>query len=115
MKNAHGMKEPTTSVETVYYPCSLGYVYAPIQQVKAWICSHWHIANRLHWVRDVTFDEDRSQVRTRVPPRAVATLRNLAISVLRLDGEYNIEATTDDYSMCPRLPVDLVLSIHQRL
>ena len=24
----------------------------------------WGIENRLHWVRDVTFDEDRSQVRT---------------------------------------------------
>ncbi|MEK8142390.1 transposase [Streptomyces sp. M10(2022)] len=30
--------------------------------------SHWEIENRLHWVRDVTFDEDRSQVRTGQAP-----------------------------------------------
>lgn len=42
--------------------------------------------NRLHWVRDVTFDEDRSQVRKGNGPRVMASLRNLAISVLRLAG-----------------------------
>ena len=30
---------------------------------------HWGIENRLHWVRDVTFDEDRSQVRTGAAPQ----------------------------------------------
>lgn len=47
---------------------------------------HWTIENRLHWVRDVTFDEDRSQVRKGNGPRVMATLRNLAISILRLAG-----------------------------
>ena len=28
----------------------------------------WHIENRVHWVRDVTFDEDRSQIRTASAP-----------------------------------------------
>ena len=45
---------------------------------------HWTIENALHWVRDVVFDEDRSQVRTANGPRVMATLRNLAISTLRL-------------------------------
>ena len=45
---------------------------------------HWTIENSLHWVRDVVFDEDRSQVRTGNGPRTMATLRNLAISILRL-------------------------------
>lgn len=47
---------------------------------------HWSIENRLHWVRDVTFDEDRSQVRKGTGPRMMASLRNLAISILRLAG-----------------------------
>ena len=51
---------------------------------------HWAIENKLHYVRDVTYDEDRSQVRKRAAPQAMAALRNLAISVLRLAG-----ATTD--------------------
>lgn len=44
----------------------------------------------MHWVRDVTFDEDRCQVRTAAAPRVLATLRNLAISVLRHAGVANI-------------------------
>ena len=46
--------------------------------------------NRLHWVRDVTFHEDNSQLRTATAPRAMATLRNLAISTFRLAGRANI-------------------------
>lgn len=51
---------------------------------------HWEIENRLHWVRDVTFDEDRSQIRTGEGPRTMATLRNLAISLFRLQRYPNI-------------------------
>jgi len=52
---------------------------------------HWAIENKLHWVRDVTFDEDRSQVRTGTAPRMMACLRNLAISLHRLlNGAKNI-------------------------
>lgn len=47
---------------------------------------HWAIENGLHWVRDMTFDEDRSQIRKGSGPRVMATLRNLAISVLRIAG-----------------------------
>ena len=53
---------------------------------------HWGIENRLHWVRDVTFDEDRSQVRTAAGPHVMASLRNLAITVLRLAGCPSIAA-----------------------
>jgi predicted transposase YbfD/YdcC len=51
---------------------------------------HWVVENRLHWVRDVSFDEDRSQLRTGTAPRALATFRNLAISAFRLAGRANI-------------------------
>lgn len=54
--------------------------------------SHWRIENSLHWVRDVTFDEDRSQVRTGSGPRVLSTLRNLAISLFRLNGFSNISS-----------------------
>lgn len=53
---------------------------------------HWHIENRSHWVRDVTFDEDRSQVRQGSTPEVLAALRNLAIGLLRVHGETNIAA-----------------------
>jgi len=50
----------------------------------------WTIENGLHWVRDVTFDEDRSQVRKGKGPQVMATLRNLAISILRLAGAQGV-------------------------
>jgi hypothetical protein len=53
---------------------------------------HWAIENKVHYVRDRTFDEDRSQVRKHGAPQAMASLRNLAISVLRLAGADNIAA-----------------------
>ena len=53
---------------------------------------HWGIENNVHWVRDVTFDEDRSQIRKRTVAHLMATLRNFAISLLRLAGATNIAA-----------------------
>ena len=70
----------------VYGVTSLSPAQADPARLLALNRGHWEIENRLHWVRDVTFDEDRSQVRTRNGPRVMATLRNLAISILRLAG-----------------------------
>ncbi|SCF72768.1 hypothetical protein [Streptomyces sp. Ncost-T10-10d] len=44
----------------------------------------------LHHVRDVTFAEDASRLRTSTAPRAMATWRNLAIGALRLAGDTNL-------------------------
>ncbi len=32
--------------------------------LAAWVRGHWEMENRLHWVRDVTYQEDKSLVRT---------------------------------------------------
>jgi predicted transposase YbfD/YdcC len=53
---------------------------------------HREIENRLHWVRDTTYREDASRVRTRTGPRAMASLRNPAISALRTAGHSSIAA-----------------------
>jgi predicted transposase YbfD/YdcC len=42
--------------------------------LAAWVRGHWHIENKLHWVRDVTYQEDRSLVRTGNAPRVMASL-----------------------------------------
>ena len=47
---------------------------------------HWEVENREHYVRDRTFDEDRSQVRTGSSPQFLATARNIVISLLRMAG-----------------------------
>jgi predicted transposase YbfD/YdcC len=59
-------------------------------QIAALLRGHWHIENRLHHVRDTAYREDASRVRTGTAPRAMAALRNLAISALRLTGTTNI-------------------------
>ena len=61
-------------------------------KLLALIRGHWSIENRLHWVRDVTFDEDRSQVRKGSGPQVMACLRNTTIGLLRLKGVTNIAA-----------------------
>jgi hypothetical protein len=51
---------------------------------------HWGIENKSHWVREVTFDADRSQVRRGNIPQLMAALRNTAIGLLRRSGYTNI-------------------------
>jgi hypothetical protein len=80
--------------ETVYGVTSLSPKRATPAQVLAYNRGHWEIENRLHHVRDLAYDEDRSQVRRARRPHAMATLRNVAISLLRLSGVENIAAAT---------------------
>ncbi len=51
---------------------------------------HWGIENGVHWVRDMTFDEDRCRVRKGAAAQAMASLRNLVLALLRLAGASNI-------------------------
>ena len=80
--------------ETVYGLTSLSPQQASPAQLLAYNRGHWQIENRLHHVRDMTYHEDRSQVRRARRPHAMATLRNVAISLLRLGGAENIAAAT---------------------
>ncbi len=70
--------------------CSLPFESAHPAAIAAWLREHWGIENSVHWIRDVTFDEDRSTVRTGTAPQAMATLRNTAINLHRIAGATNI-------------------------
>jgi predicted transposase YbfD/YdcC len=72
---------------------------------------HWEIENRLHWVRDVTYREDASRVRTGNAPRVMASLRNLAINAFRLTGHTNIAAALRAAARDATRPLTL-LGIH---
>jgi len=63
------------------------------EHLAAYVRGHWAIENKIHWVRDVTFREDASQVKTAARPRLMATLRNLAIGLIRQAGHTKIAAT----------------------
>jgi predicted transposase YbfD/YdcC len=78
--------------ETVYGVTSLKADQASPSRLLEYIRQHWHIENQSHWVRDVTFDEDRSQVRCGSIPQVMAALRNTVIGLMRYCGESNIAA-----------------------
>ena len=80
------------SRETCYAITSLCITQASPAQLAAIIRGHWGIEDRLHWVRDLDFDEDRSQIRTSAGPQIMASLRNLAVTVLRITGATSIAA-----------------------
>lgn len=69
---------------------------------------HWRIENWSHWVRDVTFDEDRSQVREGSTPQMMAAFRNLAIGLIRVGGETNIAAACRRFAAQPRAALALI-------
>jgi predicted transposase YbfD/YdcC len=77
---------------SVYAITSLTAAQASPARLADWIRGHWGI-EALHHIRDTTFAEDASQVRTGTAPRAMASLRNLAIGILRAHGHRNIAAT----------------------
>lgn len=100
----------TKTVEVVYLITSAGLTDAPPQRLATWVQGHWGIENRLHWIRDVTFGEDGSQVRTGQAPRVMATCRNLAISILRIAGWDNIAAGLRHHARHPDHALAIVLA-----
>ncbi len=88
----HVTRHGRVSREIAYAVTSLPAYEATPQQLLAYWRGHWGIENRLRWVRDVTFDEDRCQVRMGAAPQVMAALRNLTIGLLRLAGTLNIAA-----------------------
>ncbi len=87
--NLRGEKPKT---DRQFYITSMSAEKADASVLLKSIRGQWSIENSLHWVRDVTFDEDRSQIRTGSEPRVFASIRNLVISLLRLHGYRNIAA-----------------------
>jgi len=97
-----------TSIETSYLITSLSPQQATPAQLLSLARGHWSIENQLHWVRDVTFDEDRCQIRTGAAPQVMAALRNLVIGLLRLSGVRNIAAALRTHAWHAQRAIALV-------
>jgi Transposase DDE domain len=94
--------------EKVYGITSLSAAQASPQRLMELCRGHWGIENRSHWVRDVTFDEDRSTVRSGSLPQIMAALRNTVIGLMRLAGKTNIAAACRRHAAQPQETLDLL-------
>ncbi len=100
-------KTGKTAIATICAVTSLTAEQATPAQLAQLIRNHWKI-EALHHVRDTTFAEDVSQLRTGNVPRAMATWRNLAVGVLWLSGVRNIAAGLRRNARDARRPLALL-------
>jgi predicted transposase YbfD/YdcC len=75
-----------TTSERAYGITSLTSAQATPKDLLSYNRNHWEIENRIHYVRDVTYDEDRCRIRKGTGARIMASLRNTSIGLLRKAG-----------------------------
>lgn len=107
-----GPKCGQTSRLVRYFLTSLG-PPVPARRLLRLIRGHWHIENRLHYVRDVTFGEDASQVRSASAPEVLAALRNAVVGLLRQHGYTNIAEALRHFAWSPAAALRLLGVIQQ--
>lgn len=101
-------KTGEVTTQTVYGITSLSAEEADAEQLLIFVRQHWHIENKCHWVRDVIFDEDRSQVRRGRLPHVMATLRNTVISLLHAHGINRIAKARRRFAARPDEAIALI-------
>ena len=109
-RERHLVKQGTGSRETAHGLTSLGPGRAGPEEVAALVRGHWEIENRLHYVRDFTYDEDRCRARVGNLPRNLACLTNAAISIVRHGRRFeHLPPANRHYAARPREALDAVL------
>jgi len=107
-KGKRWVKKAIKSAVAVFIITSLDAREAAPGHLAGYVRGHWTIENKVHWVRDVTFREDASRVRTGSRPRIMATLRNLAIGLIRQAGYTKIAATIRKIKHDPALLIAIL-------
>ena len=98
----------------VYAITSLPFAHASPARLTDLIRGHWAV-EALHHIRDTTYAEDASQLRTGTAPQVMATLRNLAIGVLGRAGPVNLAAALRHHARDPARPLaTLGITPHER-
>jgi predicted transposase YbfD/YdcC len=94
-------KTGKTTIEVVYLITTLSRQQACPYRLLELVRGHWSIENSSHYVRDVTFLEDRSRLRTGHAPQILAALRNLVITLIHRHGSSQIASTRRSFSSHP--------------
>lgn len=97
-----------TAVEVVYGITSLNREEADAQRLLALSRAHWGIENGLHHTRDETFREDRCRVRRGQAGRVLASLRNVAVYLLRQGDHPSVAAATREMMARPERALALL-------
>lgn len=90
------------TTEVVYLITTLPGEQASPERLLELVRGHWCIENRSHYVRDVTFLEDRSRLRTGNAPQIIAAFRNLVITLIHRHGSSQIASTRRSLSSHPQ-------------
>jgi predicted transposase YbfD/YdcC len=94
-------KTGKTSQEVVYLITPLTPAEANPRRLLTLVRGHWSIENSSHYVRDVTFGEDRSRLRSGSAPQILAAFRNLALTLIHRSGASQIAATRRHFASYP--------------
>jgi hypothetical protein len=89
----------------VYAVTSLAHAQASPAWLADLLRGHWVIENGLHYLRDVTYAKDASQVRSGTGPQVMACLRNLVIGTLSRAGPVNLAAALRHHARDPARPL----------
>ena len=108
LKTVTIVKSQKTTNETIYGITSLTPEKASGARLLALHRGHWSIENKSHYVRDVAYDEDRSQIRTKNGPWIMAAIRNFAVSLLRIFGVANIGKKLREVARRPHLALHML-------
>jgi hypothetical protein len=109
------LKTGAIEEEITYGVTSLPPSEASAAHLEALWRGHWTIDNRVHYVRDVTWGEDASQVRSGNAPQALAALRNGLLSLLRARGWSQIADATRHYGAFAHRAIQLLSTSPARL
>jgi hypothetical protein len=74
----------------------------------ALVRGQWQSEHQAHWVRDVTVDADRSQVRCGHIPQVMAVLRNTVMGLMRGAGYTNTAVGCRRVAAQPRAALHLI-------
>ena len=96
-------RQGETTTEVAYGITSVGRDQANALALLNWNRGHWGIENKIHWVRDESFGEDRCRVRSGSAPQILAGVRNMAINWLRTLKVDNIAQALRENGWNPQL------------
>ena len=110
-RERHLVEQGARSRETAYGLTSLGTGQAGPEELATLVRCHWHIENRLHYVRDFTYDEDRCRAHVGHLPRNLACLTNAALSIVRHEGRFEyLPPANRHYAARPQEAPDAVVN-----